>query len=350
MSEVLVIATSARTPVGLTMRSSAAAVRAGISRISDHPFMIDRNGEAVQAALDPLLPPELMGNERLRSLATPALESVLGRLTEAGVEGVNIPLALAAPNGRGPDPEDGYSFLASAMVETGAQLEYALVPRPAESGHAGTLAAIAQMAWEIQAGRHAIAIVGGVDSYLDADSIDWLESDRKLLSEGVRGGFIPGEGAGFVVLAGSDFLRRNPHVGALGVLQGAGVAEETNLINTNDINTGVGLALALRRALTPAKLEPARPVTVYCDVNGERYRSEEWAFAVLKCGGLVQDSAYSAPSDCWGDLGAASGVLLCGLACDGFSDALQSTEDALVWASSESGLRAAVALTSPSAA
>jgi len=52
----------ARTPLGLDCRASAAAVRAGISAIADHPFMIDRFGLPMKvtrdAELDPGLPAE----------------------------------------------------------------------------------------------------------------------------------------------------------------------------------------------------------------------------------------------------------------------------------------------------
>ena len=49
---------------------------------------------------------------------------------------------------------------------------------------------------------------------------------------------------------------------------------------------------------------------LYCDMNGEPYRADEFGFATIRAGGLLKDpSAFTAPADCWGDVGAASGPL-----------------------------------------
>ena len=49
---------------------------------------------------------------------------------------------------------------------------------------------------------------------------------------------------------------------------------------------------------------------MYCDMNGEPYRADEFGFATIRAGGLFRDpSAFTAPADCWGDVGAASGPL-----------------------------------------
>ena len=45
-------------------------------------------------------------------------------------------------------------------------------------------------------------------------------------------------------------------------------------------------------------------------MNGEPYRADEFGFATIRAGGLFRDpSAFTAPADCWGDVGAASGPL-----------------------------------------
>src|SRR5690606_34504358 len=43
-------------------------------------------------------------------------------------------------------------------------------------------------------------IVGGVDSYLDDRILAELDRDGRVLAQGVRDGFAPGEGAGFCVV------------------------------------------------------------------------------------------------------------------------------------------------------
>jgi 3-oxoacyl-[acyl-carrier-protein] synthase-1 len=72
--------------------------------------------------------------------------------------------------------------------------------------------------------------------------------------------------------------------------------------------TGEGL-IALFRAL--AGVPPViKADHLYCDMNGEPYRADEFGFAIIRAGGLFRDpSAFTAPADCWGDVGAASGPL-----------------------------------------
>ena len=62
---VCIIGIGARTPVGLTAPAAAAAVRASISGIVDHPYMVDKAGEKMSVAMDPELPTELNGLDRL---------------------------------------------------------------------------------------------------------------------------------------------------------------------------------------------------------------------------------------------------------------------------------------------
>ena len=47
-----IVATAVRCAVGLTAESAAAAIRAGISRVAEHPFMVDAAGEKLLCARD----------------------------------------------------------------------------------------------------------------------------------------------------------------------------------------------------------------------------------------------------------------------------------------------------------
>jgi 3-oxoacyl-[acyl-carrier-protein] synthase-1 len=81
---------------------------------------------------------------------------------------------------------------------------------------------------------------------------------------------------------------------------------------------------------------------ILCDMNGEPYRAEEYAFASLRTDSYFADSShFIAPADCWGDVGAASGPLLVGLAVEGHAKGYLAGSRTLVWTSSEGGDRAA---------
>jgi 3-oxoacyl-[acyl-carrier-protein] synthase-1 len=80
-------------------------------------------------------------------------------------------------------------------------------------------------------------------------------------------------------------------------------------------------------------------------MNGERYRGTEYGFAVLKTSGLFKDAAaFEAPADCWGDVGAASGPLYVSLVVEAQARGYGTGQLSLLWASSESGRRAAAIL------
>lgn len=340
------IALAARTPVGLTAESSAAAVRAGISRIVLHPFMADWESENVRGAIDGLLDPSLLGWQRLAALAGGALAEITEKLaaTPLGAATPRVFLAL-------PEPRPGIIQADERLLVTELEAAQAKAGRPIQvtllgRGHAGGLEGLAKAGAEIRAGSDDIYIVGGVDSYFDFDTLDWLQEHRQLQTEETRGGFFPGEAAGFVALVGDRIVRRHK-LATFGSLSSWGLAIERKRIKTEDINLGEGLAQALAEAMAGLGGRPEAVHDVYCDINGERFRSEEWGFALLRVPQAVQTQDYTAPVDCWGDVGSASGPLFCILAARAWARRYAGGRRALVWAGSEAGARAAVFLDAP---
>lgn len=90
----------------------------------------------------------------------------------------------------------------------------------------------------------------------------------------------------------------------------AASARESKPIKTRTVRIGEGLSAAFREtfARAPADLPPVDHTI--CDMNGERYRGNEFGFSMLRsAGGFREDADFQTPADCWGDLGAASGPL-----------------------------------------
>ena len=186
-----------------------------------------------------------------------------------------------------------------------------------------------------------LCIVGGADSYFDPATILWLQRNGQLVMDEVPVGFPPGEGAGFVALASTNGLR-SLRLAPLATVAGTGTAHETRLIKTDSVNLGAGLKSAVRGATT-AVSEPVD--MVFCDINGERYRSEEWAFVALALTSTCRDATgFELPSSCWGDVGAASGALFTSLAVGAWQRGYARGPRALLWTGSEKGLRAAAVL------
>lgn len=338
---VVVVGLGARTAVGMTAPATAAAVRAGISGFGQHPFMVDTAGNRMIVAFAPYLSIDVAGAERLAEFAGPAAVEAIEPLASAPGEKSAMPVFVGLPPvrpGRSSDLTAVIDRVRAEIGSCGLRVEKVAV---SESGHAaGTMAV--QAAWSvIRSGVAEFAVAGGVDSYLDPETLEWLEANEQLHSAGPENnpyGFIPGEAAGFVLLASAPAAARFQLTAAL-ELPMVATTKETKLIKTDAICTGEGLT-----ALFCSLAAPLPPGTqaddLYCDMNGEPYRADEFGFATIRAGGLFKDpSEFNAPADCWGDVGAASGPLFLVLAEAAARKGYASGPLAGAFTSSESGER-----------
>ena len=96
-SDLHVVAVGARTPVGLCAESTAAAVRAGISRIGEHSSLVDGTGNPLKVACDFLIDANVIGPSRFIELAVAALAEVVSKLSLHGTLAAPLSLLLALP-------------------------------------------------------------------------------------------------------------------------------------------------------------------------------------------------------------------------------------------------------------
>jgi 3-oxoacyl-[acyl-carrier-protein] synthase-1 len=348
---VAIVAASARTPLGLCLASSAAAVRGCISIIAEHPFMVDSQGEPVRGAMDALISPQLQGGERLLALADAALQEVLETWSPGDQVERSLPVLLAVPEHRpgfGPDDE---VWLVNQFE---ARSQRPIAVRVTERGHAGALHGIGLASEWIAQEKLDVCLVGGVDSYFHADTVDWLINCDQLAMQDRRTGFFPGEGAGFVVLASDRHLREHPRLPVLARVRGHASALETSLIKTDDVNLAKALTGAVQGAAR--HLRPGEAVDqIWCDINGERYRTDEWSYVLLRSPQVFrqrhgQPTSYFTTADLWGDTGAAGGALMTGLALRAWQRGYDEGPFTLLFAGSERGLRSALVLETGEAA
>jgi len=336
-AQIAIVALGARTPVGLSAGSSAAAFRAGISRIGRVQESDDEDAPEYRIAADAVLGRGLSSTaERIAALGRSALGEVVAQLG-THFTARHVPVLMGLPEPRpGWDDDDQAQALAALSEVDGLRVAV----EPLLLGHAAALEALRRAQQRLADGRWRCAIVGGVDSYLDPDAIGWLDAERQRLHGRVRSGLIPGEGAAFVALMEARAARA-AGLPVLALVHAAATATESNRIKTDTICVGEGLTAAVQAAL------PADGVVdeLYGDVNGERYRSEEWGFVALRLGAAFRDPAdYQLPTASWGDAGAATGALNLVLATQALSRGYARGPRALIWGGSEAGLRAAVVL------
>ncbi len=345
MSSVMhIVAAGARTPMGMQAAPAAAAVRAGINVLGEHPFMVDCVGDPMPGALDVELDPRIMGPKRLLALAETALHEACAPLSAAPDPRPRLPVYLGLPEIRpGFTAEDAKEVRAGLARFEGLPAQLSEVNVFAQ-GHAAGLAALAAATKQLQQGAFEACLVGGVDSYFQPDTMEWLDANRQLAGTVSRSCFIPGEGAGFCLLM-TERTRERLGLRALARVLAVAVGKETKLIKTEDMCLGEGLAATVREAVSGLRLPTERINQIICDINGEHYRGEEWGFVCLRLSQYFDDpTAYLSPAECWGDMGAASGPLFAMLVCQAAARGISKGQRTMLWASSERGQRAVVVL------
>jgi 3-oxoacyl-[acyl-carrier-protein] synthase I len=341
--EIHIVAAGARTPFGNSACPSIAAVRAGISDITEHPFIIDRSAEPVRLAQDTRLDPALMGPVRLTEMVTTAIEEVCGQLAPLTPHFKAIPLFLAVAEERPGWTKGDMQVLSDLLIQRPMPIELCpidVVPY----GHAAGLIALDLACDAIRHQRQPICIIAGVDSYLQLKTLEWLDNNRQLATSYHRGGFFPGESAAAFAVTSEEIVR-GYKLDSLAVVRGVGISTEMNRIKTDSICLGEGLTESIRKAAVTLRLPGEVIEGIVCDINGERYRSEEWGFSLLRLSQMFTDpTAYDAPASCWGDMGAASGPLFVNMAVMAGRRGWAKGSRYLIWNSSEHGQRAAVLL------
>ena len=341
----VVVATGASTPVGLCAPMTAASVRAGICRHALHPTMLDGAGDPVRAAFAAFLDPDLTAPARALALAVPALQETLEPLEALG----RVPLSLAVGL---PEERPGWAHTDSNTVMralTGVLLRSARpeavtsVPR----GHASAFVALELALRDLDAGRTQACVIGGVDTYLDPMTLDWLDQSRRLSTARHRSAFVPGEAASFFVVTTAATARawRLPE---LATIRSVATTREQSPFGSNRVITGEALTAAIAGATQPLRLPHEKIATTYCDLNGERHRTDEFLYVPLRLHApFIDANAYESPADAWGDVGAASGPLYMALAVASAERGYARGPHVLAWTSSDGGTRAAATLTLP---
>jgi len=155
----------------------------------------------------------------------------------------------------------------------------------------------------------------------------------------VMDGFIPGEGAAFMLLGKSRPYGENEPISVISAAQGF----EAGHLYSEETYKGDGLSDAFAAAFERIA-EPSKIQTVMAGLNGENYGAKEWGVASMRhanCFG--SEIRLEHPVDCTGDVGAALGPLLTILSAVGLQRGYLEGP-CLAWASSDYGTRAAAVI------
>jgi 3-oxoacyl-[acyl-carrier-protein] synthase-1 len=327
---IYIVGAGAQTPVGRSVLSAAAAVRCGISAYAEHPFMIDKHGEPMVVARADWFDETMSLEDRIVALAADATQEALHPLRDqlpAIRHEIRIHLALSAE--RFPSAEQRHEVVSRFAAAAGFTLPHAQIECVTD-GHAGGLLALENAVRQLRSGATTLCLVGGADSYMDAEQLDAVDFSGRLHSVNYSWGFTPGEGAGFCLIAAGQTARRLG-ITPLAELLAVATAQESNLMGTKTVCIGEGLTAAFRAVLN-SKYSIAH---CYCDFNGEMYRADEFGFAICRTrDGFIDPGSFTAAAECWGDVGAASGPLALTLPLAAWSRGYAKGPVSLVWNSS----------------
>lgn len=349
-SDVVVTRVGMVTAVGLSAPETAASVRAATMRFGQIDWL-DRRSQpfTVAAVPDAALPAlssdatkaEGLGarNARLLRIGGRALAECLGGAGR-GMEKPPLILALPGPERQG--SLDPGRFLHLLAGQSGGLFDLAQ-SATLTAGRAGGLIALGRAAGMVRSGKTRFAVAGGLDSYVDQDTLGVLDLEKRVKSDSHLDGFIPGEGAAFLLLATRP-AAASAGLTSLAVVSEASEGFEKGHLRSKETYLGEGLAATLQ-ALVQAAPPPRPFVSVWSSMNGESHWAKEWGVAFLRSRDAFEESyAMNHPADCFGDAGAAAGPLLAGLA-----SLDTSRGPALVYASSDDGPRASLSILPPGA-
>ena len=345
----VIVGFGAVTAVGATAKETAASVRSATSRFSETPLR-DRVFRPITLGVvpDDVLPPvnpkaaQIDGLTsrmlRMLRLATPALTEaaavVPGHAPRPG-------LILAVPETETALPFDASRFLAGLRQQAGDFFD-ATYASASGTGRSGGLLAIGEAAALVDSSRVPLMLAGGIDTYRDPFVLSTLDGERRLKTASNLDGFIPGEGAAFVLIANR---RRAADYGLapLASLSPSVSGIEVGHLYSSEPYRGDGLATTLRELF--GQIGPSEPIPeVFSSMNGESHWAKEWSVAFLRNrSSFVEAHGIHHPADCYGDIGAATGPALVTMAIMGINAGYRQSP-ALIYASSDRGARAAILL------
>ncbi|WP_448724115.1 3-oxoacyl-ACP synthase [Pseudomonas farris] len=325
-------------PVGLSAASACAAKRAGLSALENLPYL-DNSCEPIVGAMVPGLDWTLPRASRLIELLSQALADLLLGSPDMHWDQVPLLLCLAEPERPGGGSRNAglVQSIVDHLYDAFGVHFHPTSSRVFPTGHTAGFLALREARRLIQHEQTPACLVCGVDSLLNAATLQWLDEHHRLKTPANRDGLIPGEAAAAVL------VQAGPCHSAGGVeVIGIGFGQEQAPILSGEPLLGLGLTAAARSALAEAKLGLHEIDLRLSDVAGELYGFKELPLMEGRLMRVVRKQAQ--PLWHWaeaiGDTGAAAGIAQLVLADQAFRKGYAPGPRAMGLTSSAEGDRA----------
>lgn len=293
------------TSVGLSAPASCAAIRAKISNPTETRF-IDSGGEWIMAHQVELEQP-WRGLTKLAKMAVMAIEEALLEVPKNEWE--RIPLLLCVAEKERPGRMDGLDDQLFLNIQDELQVRFASQSSVVAQGRVSTGIALLQARALIYQQQFPYVLIAATDSLITWPTLSYYEREERLLTPRNSNGFIPGEGAGAILIG-------LPRKGQAGLLcTGLGFSMEKAHIQSEEPLRAEGLTAAIKGALADSGREMHDLDFRITDLSGEQYYFKEAALALSRIlRKRKEEFDLWHPAECAGEVGASVGITILALA------------------------------------
>lgn len=329
--------------VGLNAQAACAAMRGGISNFEELPYY-DNQGEPVVGAMVPIplgdYTSKTWRKDRLVEMLAMAIDDCLKQGVNEPLEHVPLLVGLAEPDRPGECGELGDAIINEVQRKLGVKF-HPQFSKAISMGHTAGFRGIRAAVELFDDPQVPACLLCGVDSYINARSLWWLDEHWRLKTEENSDGVIPGEAAAAVLLRRKPIQENTPATR----ITGLGFGHEQAHVLSDDPLLGLGLTQATRSALDDAGLQIHETDFQISDVTGESYGFKDQA---LMIGRLLRVHKEGFPiwhcSEFIGDTGGAAGVCQLVIADHAFTKNYAIGDRVMCYTSAVTGDRAAVVI------
>lgn len=320
--------------VGTSAPAARAAIRARLSRFTQSRF-VDEEGEPLMVASLPL--GDLIGARRLTAMLDRAVRECLEQQPDAKADNTGLWLLLSDRARPGFNRKWEKATTQCCHDALGAEPKSQQV---ISSGRTSVAAALTEARSALESGRLRYALIAAVDSYLNAHTVNHMLSKERLQSSDAKDGFIPGEGAGAILLSAE------PAAEGLLVL-GVGSADDPAHIGNDHPVRAEGLSAAIRAALKESPYALSDLDFRMADIAGESFFFREAGLALSRVFDKPRDSfPLLHITDSVGETGAAVGPLSLAYLAAAMPRGITPGARALFHLQGDDGARAAIVIES----
>lgn len=323
------------TSVGLTAAQSCAAFRSKITNPSETRF-VGSGGEWIVAHEVQLEKP-WRGLTKLAKMASMAIEEALQGISPS--EWKNLPLLLCVAEPERPGRVGGLDDRLFPLICSELGMSFSPQSAVIPHGRVGVAVALSQARALMVNHQLPHVLVAATDSLLSWPTMSYYQREDRLLTQTNSNGFMPGEGAGALLVGPAQ--RR---VGEL-ACTGMGFARETAHLESGEPLRADGLSQAIKISLAEAGCQMHDIDYRITDISGEQYYFKEAALALSRTlRKRKEEFDIWHPAECTGEAGALSGVTVIAAAQAACQKGYTKGPNVLAHWANDAGQRAALSL------